>query len=120
VEVEVTLELEGHRFLLGDPVALSLRVRNPADARVTLAWPTAQRYDFVVESEGRRVWVWSDGRAFAQVLVDETLAPRGEAVFREVWRTADPGRYRAQGILTTAPVRASEWAEFEVVAAPME
>jgi hypothetical protein len=54
------------------------------------------------------------------MLVDQTLDPRDEAVFREVWRTADLGRYRAQGILMSVPPRISEWAEFEVVGAPME
>lgn len=118
--LEVTLDLEGRVFFLGDPVALSLRVRNPKDAPVTLTWPTAQRYDFVIERGGRRLWIWSEGLAFAQVLVNQTLDPQGETIFREVWRTADPGRYRAQGVLMSVPPRASEWVEFEVAEAPME
>jgi hypothetical protein len=118
--LEVTLQLDGRVFFLGDPVALSLRVRNPTDAPMTLTWPSAQRYDFVIEDHGRPVWVWSKGRAFAQVLIDHILSPHGEAIFREVWRTASPGHYRAQGILMSLPPRTSEWAEFEVVGAPME
>lgn len=118
--VEVRLELEGHRFFPGDPVVLSLRVRNGTDAPTVLTWPTTQRYEFVVERAGQRVWTWSEGRAFAEMLVDQTLGPRAETVFREVWRTADPGRYRARGILTSAPPRASAWVDFEVVPEPME
>jgi len=62
----------------GEPIMLTLRVINDASKPISLSFPTAQRFDLLVQNQqGREVWRWSVGRFFAQMLGEEVLRPSG-------------------------------------------
>lgn len=84
-------------------VKMLLHVTNSGDGPVAFTFPTSQRHDFVVRTPaGSEVWRWSEGRAFAQVVTRDTLAPGESWALEAVWTPeADrTGVYRATGLLT--------------------
>jgi hypothetical protein len=88
-------------YAAGEPIALTLGVKNPTDLAVTLRFATGQRYDFVIESAaGAEVWRWSAERAFTQVLGEQIVPPGWELNYNETFagRLA-PGTYRVRGIV---------------------
>lgn len=63
-------------------IGMHLTVYNNSDQAVTFNFPNSQRYDFaVVDSSGREVWRWSDGKGFLQVLGSMTLKPGAAVTF---------------------------------------
>jgi hypothetical protein len=118
--VEVGLTERGYALL--EPVVMSLRVTNNKEEDLTLTFPTAQRYDFIVRKGKEIVWIWSEGRMFAQVIGRLTLGA-GETVTYDInWdqsglESMRPplGAYTVQGILKTMPEIASEEREFGIV-----
>lgn len=95
-------------FRAREPVVLVLVVQNRGSAPVTLSLPTAQLYDFWIERDGREVWRWSAGRAFATVVTPFELRPGENQVFRESWSQVGAdgsqvpaGTYAARGALLT-------------------
>lgn len=88
-------------YAAGEPITLTLGVKNPTDLAVTLRFTTGQRYDFVIASAaGVEVWRWSADRAFTQVLGEQTVPPGWELDYNETFtgRLA-PGIYRVRGIV---------------------
>jgi len=85
-------------------VRVSLHVVNTGKKRVELTFPSGQTYDFVIlDSLGREVWRWADGRMFTQALRNRLLAG-GEALdFEATWEppVLPPGRYTARGVLAS-------------------
>ncbi len=85
-----------------------LTVRNSSALPLTLHFNTSQQYDLIIRDEsGRQVFLWSEGRAFLQVLTQIELSP-GEKTFLIEVRLADrdgrtfpAGRYTAEAVLTT-------------------
>jgi hypothetical protein len=118
--VEVELTERGYALL--EPVAMALRVTNMKQEDLTLTFPTAQRFDFIVRKGKEIVWIWSEGRIFAQSIGRKTLGP-GETVSYDItWdqsglENVQPplGAYTAQGILKTSPEIASGKREFGIV-----
>lgn len=85
-----------------EPLGLRILLRNPGTDTLRIEFPTAQRYDFHIRpADGEPLWRWSDGRAFAQVLGEESLAPgdslRWEATHEE---GLEVGRYIVVGWIT--------------------
>ncbi len=100
---DLTVQLTAAKaaYTAGEPIALTLAVRNPTDAPVTLRFATGQRYDFVIASAtGAEVWRWSTDRAFTQGLGEQVVPPGWELDYNEtfVGRLA-PGIYRVRGIV---------------------
>ena len=86
----------------GEPIMLTLRVINDASKPVSLSFPTAQRFDLLMQNpQGREVWRWSAGRFFAQMLGKEVLKPsRGELLYQAtVEREFPQGVYTVQAIV---------------------
>ncbi|MFN8570756.1 MAG: BsuPI-related putative proteinase inhibitor [Gemmatimonadaceae bacterium] len=70
---------------VGDQVEFVLHVTNKAQKRLELTFPSGQTYDVtVLDSLGREVWRWSEGRMFTQALqnkvleADETMSVQAE------------------------------------------
>ncbi len=106
--LEVTASLERARFDAGEPVLLSLAVRNAGRAPLVLEFASGQRVDYVIRCAGREIWRWSADRAFTMALGTMTLAPGEERTYAERWpqattdgRPAGPGTCAYVGILTT-------------------
>lgn len=98
----VTLAADKAVYAPGEPITVTLRVVNPTGKPVRLSFPTAQRFDLVLEDGGgREVWRWSAGRLFAQVLGQEILGPSGGEFLARA--TAEgrfpPGVYTVKGIV---------------------
>jgi hypothetical protein len=67
-------------------VALSLQVTNASGKRTEINFPNGQMYDFrVVDSTGREVWRWSEGRLFTQSLQNRLLDAGETLTFEERW-----------------------------------
>lgn len=73
--IQVRVE-EGPTPPAQEPLRLQVLLRNPGTDTLHIEFPTAQRYDFRIRpADGETLWRWSDGRAFAQVLGRESIAP---------------------------------------------
>src|SRR5687767_8592941 len=56
-------------------VRFALHIVNVGKKQVELTFPSGQTYDFVViDSLGREMWRWGNGRMFTQVLRNKSLA----------------------------------------------
>lgn len=94
----------------GVPVAFAIAVDNPADAPVTLTFPSRQTYDIVVLDGEREVWRWSSDRFFATAMTELTVPPGVVLLGRERWDGRDAsgapvpvGTYRVVANLATNP-----------------
>ena len=104
--------------LNGAEVSFALHVVNNTKKGVELTFPTGQTHDFiVVDSVGREMWRWSEGRMFTQALRNKLLG-RGESL--ELGETLKrdkplpPGRYVARAQLTSRNYPITREAEFTV------
>ena len=82
----------------------------------SLTFPSGQTYDFKIYNEsGRAVYTWSADRAFIQLFRQEKFGP-GERSYGLSVPLGDlpPGRYKAQGYLTTSPVLFTAESSFEI------
>jgi hypothetical protein len=120
VTVEVDITERGYALL--EPVVMSLKVTNNRKEDLILTFPTAQRYDFIVEKGKQIVWIWSEGRMFAQAIGRETIGAGETVSYEIVWDQSGLenirpplGAYTVQGILKTMPEIASEKHEFGIV-----
>jgi hypothetical protein len=85
-----------------------LSIRNTSSLPVTLPFSSGQQYDLAIrDAAGRQVFLWSESKAFIQVLTQFDLNP-GEKTFVIEVSLADrtgkalpQGRYTVEGWLTT-------------------
>ena len=86
-----------------DGVELALRVTNAGRKRTEINFPNGQMYDFrVVDSAGREVWRWSEGRLFTQSLQNRLLDAGETLSFEERWDAAEShGRFTAVATLNS-------------------
>src|SRR5688572_32398046 len=57
-----------------DGIEIAFRVTNNTSRKLELLFPTGQTHEFVVvDSLGREVWRWSEGRMFTQALQNRIL-----------------------------------------------
>jgi hypothetical protein len=102
----------------GSEISFALSVVNNTKKNVELTFPTGQTHDFIViDSVGREMWRWSEGRMFTQALRNKLLG-RGESL--ELGETLKrdkplpPGRYTARALLTSRNHPITREAEFAV------
>ena len=90
-------------YAVGEPIRLTLRVRNPTDAAVRLRFASGQRYDFAIQSaSGDERWRWSAGRSFTQALGEQIVPPNWELDYNETFVGRLPaGTYRVRGLVTS-------------------
>ena len=101
---------------VGDGVSFEFAVHNAGDDPVDMQFSDAQTFDVVVEraDTDEKVWRFSHGMMFAQMLQQETL-PAGETeTFEATWEDPDPGQYRAHGTLAATNVGCDADASFTV------
>ena len=99
-----------------DGIELTFRVTNNERSKIELRFPSGQTHDFtVVDSIGRNVWRWSEGRMFTQAYQNKFLES-GEAVsYMAAWRAeVPPGRYVAIASLLSENKPVEQRATFEV------
>ena len=102
----------------GPEITFAMRVVNNTKKSVELTFPTGQTHDFVVvDSLGREMWRWGNGRMFTQTLRNKLLGG-GESLDVEasldLRKALPPGRYTARGVLTSANFPLVQQASFTV------
>jgi hypothetical protein len=77
-------------------VQFDFSVTNAGGARIEMNFPSGQTHDLVVlDTLGREVWRWSNGRMFTQVLQNKVLRTDDSLSFGEQWSDAPRGKYVA-------------------------
>ncbi len=77
-------------------VRFAFRVTNAGGGKVEMTFPSGQTHDVVVlDSLGREVWRWSEGRMFTQLLQTRVLRSADTLAYDERWSDAPAGRYVA-------------------------
>jgi len=83
-------------------VRFALQVQNVGTKHVELDFPNGKSYDFVVvDSVGREVWRWSNGRMFTSGVQNKQLGTGENMQVSETWTKPTPGRYTAIATLNS-------------------
>ena len=88
-------------YSVGEPIRMALKVFSYTEEKIIFHFNTAQRYDFIIEDEGKNeVWRWSKDRMFATALGKEILRPSNpEVICTEEYKgKLSPGYYKVTGI----------------------
>jgi len=109
-DLEIDLTVSDPAPQVGEPLEMTLTLRNAGSQPVQLLFSTSQRYDFLARNDaGEEVWRWSADMVFAQVLGEETLGPGGDLTFQETWDRQDnngvqvaPARYDIEGSIVAS------------------
>ena len=109
-------KLDSHLDVTVQPRAIqfALGVKNVGKKHVELRFPNGKSYDFVVlDSLGREVWHWSNGRMFTQGMQNKQLGTGDVMHVSEAWkRPLQPGKYTAIATLNSSNYPVQERAEF--------
>lgn len=104
--LEVSVD-EGVRF--------SFDVVNEGDKKLEVRFASGRTHELVViDSTGREVWRWSEGRLFTQALQNRVLRVSDALRFEDTWRDATPGTYVAVATLASENFPVEERIEFVV------
>lgn len=97
-------------------VRFVLHVTNSSAQPITLEFANAQRYDFEVEdASAGKLWRWSDGQMFAQMLGEEVIPAGSTRDFTASWQYGKrEGRFDAVGRVTAMNRRIEQRTEFEI------
>ena len=101
---------------VADGVQFGFKVTNTASGKVELLFPSGQTHDIVVlDSIGREVWRWSEGRMFTQALQNRVLESNASVSWTAAWKSVvPPGRYVAVASLLSENRPLEERVEFQV------
>ena len=99
-----------------DGVEFTFRVTNNERAKIELLFPSGQTHEFtVVDSLGRNVWRWSEGRMFTQAFQNKFLESGASVTYEAAWRAeVPPGRYVAIALLMSENKPVEQRTTFEV------
>jgi len=113
--VSVSVTADKKTYQAKDPIKLTLTVKNTKSMPVKLLFSSGMKYDFEIRkgkgTTGERVWQWSKGRMFIQMLQEVSLEPGKSLVFSETYTPGNkdgygkplpelaPGTYTGTGIL---------------------
>jgi len=97
-------------------VRFAFDVTNVGGKYVELSFPSGKSYDIVVvDSTGRQVWQWSNGRMFTQGVQNKQLASGDVMKVAETWtKPAQPGVYTAIATLNSSNYPAEQRVDFVV------
>lgn len=99
----ISVSVDKSMYTSGEQISMTLRVFNTSDQEVILSFKNTQRYEFIIHNEeGKKLWQWSEGRMFAQILGEEKVGPgREEIIYNVQYQDSlDPGTYKISGIVT--------------------
>jgi hypothetical protein len=98
----------------GGGVEFALVIRNTTAKPVEVNFPNGQAYDFiVVDSVGREVWRWAEGRIFTQSFQNKLLGKGDAMTLSEKWTPAKPGKFTAIAQLRSTNFPIEKQKEFE-------
>lgn len=85
-----------------DGVRFAFAVSNDGERKLELLFNDGRTHDVVVlDSIGREVWRWSEGRLFTQTVQTRVVRASDVIRFEEAWRDAKPGTYVAVATLAS-------------------
>lgn len=85
-----------------DGVRFAFEVANDGERKLELLFNNGRTHDVVVlDSIGREVWRWSEGRLFTQTVQTRVVRASDVIRFEEAWRDAKPGSYVAVATLAS-------------------
>ncbi len=88
---------------VNDDVRFAFHVANDGAKKLELLFADGRTHDVVVlDSIGREVWRWSDGRLFTQAVQSKVLRASDRLAFEEAWDDARPGTYTAVATLASS------------------
>jgi hypothetical protein len=100
---------------VADDVKFSFHVTNSSAKRVELRFPSGQTHDLVVlDTQGREVWRWSQGRMFTQSMQNKILGVSDTLTFTETWHPDHAGTYTAVASLLSQNYPTEQRAEFSL------
>jgi intracellular proteinase inhibitor BsuPI len=101
---------------LNHDVAFAFHVTNGESKRLELTFPSGQTHEIVVlDSAGKEVWRWSEGRMFTQALQSKVLEANETVTYDASWKPASgPGKYVAVASLMSQNHPLQERIEFEI------
>lgn len=92
IESALAVSVNGNR----NDVRFEFVVTNAGGGKVEMQFPSGQTHEVVVlDSLGREVWRWSDGRVFTQVMQNRILRTSDSLMYGERWTDAPRGEYVA-------------------------
>ena len=99
-----------------DGIEFDFRVTNNAPRKLELLFPSGQTHELVVvDSLGREVWRWSEGRMFTQATQNRLLESTATLDWQAAWRAkVPPGRYVAIASLLSENKPQEQRVTFEV------
>lgn len=96
-------------------VRFNFRVTNTGGGKVEMHFPSGQTHDVVViDSNGREVWRWSEGRMFTKLMQNKILRNADTLAFGERWSDAPRGTYVAVARLASANFPVEQRTQFVV------
>lgn len=98
----------------GRDVRLAFTVHNAGSGTADLRFSDACRADFAVLEEGREVWRFTDGRAFAQLIGEESIPPGESVTYDGTWDDPRDGEFAAVAELCAQNTTCEARAEFSV------
>ena len=101
---------------VGKQVTFAFHVTNSGSKRIELNFPNGQTHDIVVlDSLGREVWRWSEGRMFTQSLQNKLLSSNETLTYQEKWTPpAVQGRFQAVAVLKSVNYPLEQRVEFAI------
>lgn len=81
----LTVTTNKTNYAVGETVVITLTLTNNTGTAQTYDFGSSQRYDVIIRRGGNKVWQWSDGRAFLQVIGSETLQPGESRTYTVNW-----------------------------------
>jgi hypothetical protein len=118
-EVSFTVGLDAPRYPVGSTMLARLTLRSGSPDPIHLGFPSGQSFDLRIYDETGTVGdIWSKDKIFTMIFRDEQFGP-GEKTFGVTMplRNLPPGRYIAEGYLTTDPLSYLGRVSFEITPA---
>ena len=98
-----------------DDVHFAFAVMNASKKKLELTFADGRTHEFVVlDSLGREVWRWSEGRTFTQSMQNRVLRTSDLLRYEDAWDAPAPGRYVAVATLASANFPVTQRVEFTV------
>lgn len=96
-------------------VTFEFSVVNGTKKKLEVSFNDGRTHELVVlDSLGREVWRWSEGRMFTQSVQNRVLRTSDALTYEEEWEAPAPGRYTAVAMLTSRNYPVEQRTEFTV------